>query len=146
MAADCEALKEEIRELKDEAKAERKSFRERIHKTENNIANLSELFAKTTTNLNWIMSELEEFEEIKVKIENLRTDFHEEKEERFKEKEAILKEKLRNKTTTIQKFWDSIFSYKTLVIVSFLFFGVGYIADKISLAHHMENISGMKNG
>jgi len=129
MAAECDDLKEDIRELKTDIRA----VRDRLHKSENNIASSAALLGETTTNLNWVMSELEKFNELKDKIESLRLDF-------AYEKESKLKEQLSNQTTKIKKFWDAIFSFKFFSTISIVIFVIAYVSDKISLAHHIDQI------
>lgn len=133
MVAEYDELKENIRELKADIRTDIVSIRDRLHKSENNIASSAALLAETNTNLNWVLSELEKFTEVKDKIEGLRADFTSEKENK-------LKEQLNNQATKIKKFWDVIFSFKFISTISLLIFVIAYVSDKISLAQHVDQI------
>jgi chromosome segregation ATPase len=135
MVAEYEILKEDIHEFKSDVKTDIRSIRDRLHKSENNIASSSALLKETTTNLTWVIQELEKFNEMKERIDKLSSDIILDRENRLKDK-----------ITKLQKFWDGLFSYKTFCAAITIVVVIAYFSDLLSLSHHINNIRGVKNG
>lgn len=122
----------EISKRVDHAETDIRIIRERLHKTENNIASSSALLAQTTTSLNWAIDTLEK---ISAKIDKSES-------EKLKQREEELKEIIKEKSGTLRKIKDFLMSEKfVLYIIAIL-----YIADKVSFASHVDKIRGLTGG
>ncbi len=119
----------EISKRVDHAETDIRIIRERLHKTENNLASSSALLAQTIESLSWAIDTLEKIAEQIEKAEA----------EKSKQREEELKEIIKEKTGTLKKIKNFFISEKFVLYT----IAILYFADKISFATHIDKVRGL---